>query len=122
LEALPPIATVALAAPGTIGAKPIVAEHLPFGPTGPLQLVAAENSFDPEMLAPAKVTVAPPFLFAVLVSITILTLCFPIFTLPKFTELPETLRMTGTLGTEVAFGVGTGGVGVSAGVGVGVKP
>ena len=56
--------TVALTAPGTVGAKPIPTEHLPFGPTGPSQLVQAENSFDPATVAPVKVTAVPVFFFA----------------------------------------------------------
>ncbi|PWT80258.1 MAG: hypothetical protein C5B58_12085 [Acidobacteria bacterium] len=55
------IVIVALAGPGEVGGKPTVTEHLPFGPTGPLQVVEAENSLDPDAFTPLNVTVAPPF-------------------------------------------------------------
>ena len=84
LLALPLIVIVALAAPGEYGAKPTVKEHLPLGPTWPLQLVEAANSLDPEKVLPLKVIVAPPFFFAVLVKVTALTLLLPTLTEPKF--------------------------------------
>ena len=123
--ALPLIVIVALAAPGEVGAKPTVKEHLPLGPTWPLQLVEAENSLDPEKDPPLKVTVAPPFFMAVLVKFTALTLLLPTLTVPKFTKLVEARTIAGTLGIGVAVGAGvgvgvTGGVGVDVGVGAGV--
>jgi hypothetical protein len=128
LLALPLIVIVALAVPGEEGAKPTVTEHLPFGPTGSLQLVDAENSFEPEMLAPLKVMVAPPFFCAVLVKIMALTLLLPTRTVPKFKKPFETFTTADTLGVGVAVGVGVGvavgvgvGVGVAVGVGVGVE-
>jgi hypothetical protein len=108
--------TVALTAPGTVGAKPIPTEHLPFGPTEPSQLVEAENSFDPATVAPAKVTAVSVFFFAVLVSSTTLLLLFPTLTMPKFTELRETETTADTLGAGVVVELG---VGVSGGLGVG---
>jgi len=87
--AFPLTVTVALTAPGTAGAKAILTEHLPLGPTEPSQLVEAENSFDPATVAPAKVTAVPVFFFAVLVSATTLLLLFPTSTVPKFTELRD---------------------------------
>src|SRR5262249_31397977 len=90
LLALPLIAAVALAGPGEVGAKLTTTEHFPFGPIWPLQLVEAENSLDPETLLPVKVTVAPPFFFAVLTSVTPFALLLPTLTVPKFKELLET--------------------------------
>jgi hypothetical protein len=110
--------TVALTAPGTVGAKPIPTEHLPFGPTEPSQLVEAENSFDPATVAPAKVTTVSVFFFAVLVSFTTLLLLFPTLTVPKFTELRDIETTADTLGAGVAVELG---VGVSGGLGVGVS-
>jgi hypothetical protein len=87
LLAFPLTVTVAPTAPGTVGAKPIPTEHLPFGLIKPSQLVEAENSFDPATVAPAKVTAVPVFFFDVLVKTTTLPLRFPTLTVPKFTEL-----------------------------------
>ena len=84
------IITVVLAAPAEEGAKPIVTEHVLFGPTCPLQVVEIENSPDPKTLLPLKVTVAPPFLEAVFVKTTTLTFRRPTLTVPKFNELAET--------------------------------
>jgi hypothetical protein len=121
LLALPLIVIVALAGPGKVGAKPTVTEHRPFGPTWPLQLVEAENSTDPETLPRLKVTAAPLFFFAVLVSIKPFTLLLPTLTLSKFKELLETRTIAGTLCVGVGLGVGVGaGVGVAVGVSVGV--
>jgi hypothetical protein len=89
LLALSRIVTTALTAPTEVGAKRIVTEHLVFGAIGPLQLVENEKSLDPEMLAPLKVTVAPLFFFAVLVSTTLLDLLFPTLTSPKGSVLRE---------------------------------
>lgn len=72
LLALPLIVTVAFAAPGEEGAKPTVTEQVPFGLTCPLQVVEIENSRDPEMLPPLKVTFDRPFFGAVLVKRTTL--------------------------------------------------
>jgi hypothetical protein len=115
------IVIVALAGPGEVGAKPTITEHRPFGPTEPLQLVEAENSLDPEIPSPLKVTVAPPFFGAVLVNPTTLTLFRPTLTVPKFKKPVETFTTADTLGVGVGVGVGVVvGVEVGAGVGVGV--
>lgn len=108
--ALPLIVMVALTAPGENGLKPTTKEHFPFGPSCPLQVVAAENSLEPAMLPPLKVTGTPLFFFAVLVSVMLLTLLLPTRTRPKFRKLLETSTSAGTLG--VGVGVGVGGVGV----------
>ena len=121
LLALPLIVTVAFAAPGEEGAKPTVTEQVPFGLTCPLQVVEIENSRDPEMLPPLKVTFDRPFFGAVLVKRTTLILPRPTLTEPKFNELVETLTTADTRGVGVAVGVGVGvGVGVLVVVGVGV--
>ena len=120
LLAFPLTVTVALTAPGTVGAKPILTEHLPFGPIEPAQSVEAENSFDPARVAPSRVTAVPVFLFAILVSFTTPFLLFPTLTVPKFTELRDMETTADTLGAGVAveFGVGTsGGLGVGVSVG-----
>jgi hypothetical protein len=121
LAASPLIVTVALAAPAKEGAKTTLTEHLPFGPTCPLQVVETENSSDPKRVPPLKVTVAPPFLGAVLVKPTTLTLLRPTLTVPKFKKLVETFTTADTRGVGVAIGAGVGvgfGVGVGAGAGV----
>jgi hypothetical protein len=117
--ALPLTVTRALTAPGTVGAKRMLTEHLPFGPTEPSQLVETENSFDPATVAPAKVTTVPVFFFAVLVNSTTLLFPFPTLTVPKFTELRdiETTADTSGAGVAVELGVGVSG-GFGAGVGV----
>jgi hypothetical protein len=84
LLALLLIVTVVLSVPAVVGAKPNVTVHLPFGATAPVQLVTSENSLDPVILPPPKVTVEPPFFGAVLVSVTTFTLLRPTFTFPKF--------------------------------------
>jgi hypothetical protein len=117
LLALLLIVTVALATPGDDGVKPTITEHFPFGPTGPLQVVVPENSLEPAMLPPPKVTEAPPFFFAVLVSVAPLTLLLPTRTVPKLKKLLETCTSAGTLGVGVGVGVEVG-VGVRVGVGV----
>jgi hypothetical protein len=120
LLAFPFTVTVALTAPWIVGAKPILTEHLPLGPTKPLQLVEAENSFDPATVAPSKVTAVPVFLFAVLISFTTLLLLFPILTVPKFIELRDVETTADTLGAGVTVEVGvgaSGGLNVGAGVG-----
>jgi hypothetical protein len=125
------IVILALVGPGEVGANLTVTEHFPVGATCPLQLVEAKNSLGPEMLSPLKVTVAPPFFFAVLLSVTPLTLLLPTLTVPRFKELLETRTTAGTLGVGVAVGVAVGvgvevavrvvvGVGVFVGAGVGV--
>ena len=83
-----------------------------------MQLVEAENSFDPETAAPAKVTAVPVFFFAVLVSFTTLLLLFPTITVPKFIELRDIETAADTFGSGVANELG---VGVSGGLGVGVR-
>jgi len=118
LLAFPLTVTVALTGPGTVGAKPIPTEHLPFGPTEPSQLVEVENSFDPATVAPAKVTAVPVFFFAILVSLTTRLLLFPTLTVPKLTELRDIETTADTLGAGVAVELG---VGVSGGLGVGVS-
>jgi len=50
---------------GTVGAKPILTEHLPLGATAPSSLVEAENSFVPDTVAQSKVAAVPVFFFAV---------------------------------------------------------
>ena len=115
--AFPLTVTVALTAPGTVGAKPISTEHFCFGPIEPSQLVEAENSFDPLTVAPARITAIPVFFFAVLVSVTTRFLLFPTLTVPKFTELRDIETTADTLGAGVAVELG---VGTSGGVGVGV--
>jgi hypothetical protein len=117
------IVTVALAAPAKEGAKTTLTEHLPFGPTCPLQVVETENSSDPKRVPPLKVTVAPPFLGAVLVKPTTLTLLRPTLTVPKFKKLVETFTTADTRGVGVAIGAGVGvgfGAGVVVAVGIGV--
>jgi hypothetical protein len=78
--------TVAPAAPTDLGTKTTITLHVPLGPTGPLQLVLPPNSLDPAIDAPLKVIVAPPFFFAVLVTVITLVLVFGNLTLPKFSE------------------------------------
>lgn len=104
--------------PGALGLKVTRTVHLPFGGIGPTQLVVLEKSEPFSMMVPLlNVTVAPPFLAAVLVNVTTLVLLEPTLTLPKFTEAGEIFTTAATVGVGVAVGVG---VVVGAGVVVGV--
>ena len=99
--------TVAFAptVPAVVGAKVRVMVHFPLGGTWPVQVVNSENSLDPLRPTPLKVMLWPPFFFAVLVRVTTLVLVLPIFTLPKFTEVGETLTVAATVGAGVGAGV-----------------
>lgn len=79
--------TVAVCAPGAVGAKLSVAEHFCFGATVPLQVVESEKAGEPEMLPPLKITDSPDFLLALLVRVTVFCFRLPTLVLPKLSEV-----------------------------------
>ena len=98
--------------------------HFCLGPSTE-QFELPEKLLEPEMVPTGdpKVMVAPPFLAAVLVSLTTLLLEVPTRTFPKLTEAGDTLIAAGTFGVGVPVGVAvavTVGVEVAVTVGVAV--
>jgi len=88
---------LALADPGAEGAKPMVTVHFCLGPSTE-QVELPVKLLEPEMVPTGdpKVTVAPPFLDAVLVSLTALNLEVPTRTRPKLSEAGDTPIAAGT--------------------------
>lgn len=95
--------------------------HFCLGPSTE-QFELPEKLLEPEMvpIGDPKVMVAPPFLDAVLVSLTTLLLEVPTRTFPKLTEAGDTLIAAGTFGVGVAVGVTVGVEEVAVTVGVAV--